>query len=92
METMENKRFVLCVAGIFVMTVAAGWIHGLPNRYVSWKQVTAEAPCSTFERDGHDLKVKHQLVVDGRGIAEDDVITDEKLVKEIDDRCHLKDG
>ncbi len=92
MEYLENKRFLLSVAGIFLMTVAAGWIHGLPNRYTSWGQVAAEAPCDTFERAGHDLKVKYQLVIDGRGTGEHSVIADEKLITIIDDRCHLKDG
>jgi hypothetical protein len=90
METMENKRFLLSAAAIFVITVAAGWIHGLPNRYVSWKQVAAEAPCSTFEKDGHDVKVKDRLVIDGRGTVEHSIIADEETVKIIDDRCHLK--
>lgn len=87
---MENKRFLLGVLGIFVITVAAGWIHGLPNRYASWKQVASEAPCSTFEKDGHDVKVKGPLVVDGRGTAEHPIIADEETIKIIDDRCHLK--
>jgi hypothetical protein len=84
---MENKRFVLSVAGIFLITVAAGWIHGLPNRYESSKQVAAEAPCRTFERHGHDLRLKDRLVIDGTGTGERFVITDKNLVKEIDDRC-----
>ena len=90
METMENKRFLLSAAAIFVITVAAGWIHGLPNRYASWEQVAAEAPCGTFEKDGHDVKVKGPLVVDGRGTGENPIIADEKTIKIIDDRCHLK--
>ena len=87
---MENKRFVLCVAAIFLMTVAAGWIHGLPNRYASWEQVAAEAPCSTFERHGRDLRLKDRLVIDGRGTGERFVITDENLANEIGDRCSFK--
>ena len=87
---MENKRFVLSVAGIFLMTIAAGWIHGLPNRYASWEQVAAEAPCRAFERHGHDLRLKDRLVIDGRGTGEYLVITDENLVKEIGDRCSFK--
>lgn len=92
MDTMENKRFLFSVAGIFVVTVAAGWIHGLPNRYTSWEQVAGEAPCTTFERAGHDLKVKYQLVIDGRGTGEHSVIADERLITIIDDRCQMKDG
>lgn len=87
---MENKRFVFSVAAIFLMTVAAGWIHGLPNRYGSWEQVAAEAPCSAFERHGHDLRLKDRLVIDGRGTGEYLVITDKNLVKEIGDRCSFK--
>jgi hypothetical protein len=91
MKAMENKRFLLSVAGIFLLTVAAGWIHGLPNRYANWKQVAAEAPCSAFEKDGNGVKVIDQLVVDGRGTGsvEHTVITGEDLVKEIEDRCFM---
>lgn len=89
---MGNKRFLFSVAGIVVLTVAAGWIHGLPNRYTSWSQVAAEAPCTAFERAGHDLKVKYQLVIDGRGTGEHSTIADEKLIAIIDGRCRLGDG
>lgn len=64
---MEDERFFLGAAGIFLMTVAAWWIHGPSTRNTSWTEVAAEAPCDTFQRAGRDLKVKHQLVIDGKG-------------------------
>jgi hypothetical protein len=89
---MENKRFVLSVAGIFVATVAAGWIHGWGTlRYESWTAFAENVPCDMVETVGRDVNVTGTLIVD-REPYEQDIISDEKLIKIIDDRCHLKDG
>lgn len=90
METMENKRFLLCTAGIFVMTVAASWIHGDDARpYANWTAVAEKVDCRMVARYGRDVNVAGPLVVDNKTIFEH-IITDEKMIKLIDDRCHLK--
>lgn len=89
---MENKRFLLSVAGIFVATVAAGWIHGWGTlRYESWTAFAENVPCDKVEAVGRDVKVTGTLIVN-RKPYEQDKITDDGLIKIIDGRCHLKGG
>jgi hypothetical protein len=92
METMENKRFLLCTAGIFLITVAAGWIHGGGEpRYANWTAVAEKVDCRMVARFGRDVNVAGPLVVDDKTFFEH-IITDETTIKLIDDRCHLKGG
>jgi hypothetical protein len=92
METMENKRFLLCTAGIFLITVAAGWIHGDDTpQYANWTDAAEKVKCGMVARFGRDVNVAGPLVVDDKTYFEH-IITDEKMIKLIDDRCHLKGG
>jgi hypothetical protein len=86
---MKAKQQMLCCC-LIAAAVSAGWIHGSAG-YADWKTVAADAPCNTFEKDGHDVKVAGPLIVDGK-THEHHVITDEQLVKEIEERCPLKHG
>jgi hypothetical protein len=90
METMENKRFLLCTAGIFLITVAAAWVHGDDTQqYANWTAVAEKVNCRMVGRFGRDVNVAGPLVVDDKTYFEY-IITDEKMIKIIDDRCHLK--
>jgi hypothetical protein len=43
---MENKRFLLCTAGIFLVTVGAAWIHGDDTKkYVNWTGAAERMDC-----------------------------------------------
>jgi hypothetical protein len=86
---MNAKQQLLCGC-LIAAAVSAGWIHGSAG-YADWKAVAADAPCNTFEKDGRDVKVIGPITVDGKTV-EHHVITDEKRVKEIEDRCPLKHG
>jgi hypothetical protein len=85
---MKAKHRALCGCAI-VAAVSAGWIHGIAVRYANWSEVAEEVPCTKFEKDAREVKVIGPLIVDDKNY-EHHVITDEKLVKTIDDRCHLK--
>ena len=92
MGTMENKRFLLCTAGIFLITVAAAWIHGDDTQqYANWTDAAEKVKCRMVGRFGRDVNVAGPLVVDNKTYFEH-IITDEKMIKLIDDRCHLKGG
>jgi|HubBroStandDraft_6_1064221.scaffolds.fasta_scaffold477536_1 hypothetical protein len=92
METMENKRFLLCTAGIFLITVAAGWIHGDDRpQYADWTAVAEKVDCRMVAMFGRDVNVAGPLVVDDKTYFEH-IITDEKMINLIHDRCHLKGG
>ena len=90
---MKAKQQMLCCCFI-AAAVSAGWTHGglrsVPE-YASWEKVAADAPCNTLEKDGRDVKVVGPITVDGKTI-EHHTITDEKLVKIVEDRCPLKHG
>jgi hypothetical protein len=90
---MNAKQQLLCGC-LIAAAVSAGWTHGglrTVLEYASWEKVAADAPCNTFEKDGRDVKVDGPIIVDGKTF-EHHVITDEKRVKEIEDRCSLKHG
>jgi hypothetical protein len=92
METMENKRFLLCTAGIFLVTVTAAWIRGDDRQqYANWTDAAENVKCRMVARFGRDVNVAGPLVVDNKTYFEH-IITDEKTIKLIDDRCHLKGG
>jgi hypothetical protein len=92
METMENKRFLLCVAGICLLTVGAAWVHGDDTKkYVNWADAAERMDCRMVARYGQDVNVGGPLVVDDKTYFEH-IITDEKMIQIIDDRCHLKRG
>jgi hypothetical protein len=92
METMENKRFLLCTAGIVFITVAAGWIHGDDTQqYKDWADAAAKVKCKMVATFGRNVNVAGPLVVADKTYFEY-IITDEKMIKLIDERCHLKDG
>jgi hypothetical protein len=92
METMENKRFLLCIAGIFLITLTAAWIHGDDRQqYANWTDAAENVKCRMVARFGRDVNVAGPLVVDNKTYFEH-IITDEKMIKLIDDRCHLKGG
>jgi len=91
METMESNRFLLCVVGIFLITVAAAWIHGNdePRRYANWTVAAEKVKCRMVGRVGRDVNIGGPMVVDDKTYFEH-IITDEAMIKIIDDRCHLK--
>jgi hypothetical protein len=92
METMENKRFLLCLAGIFAITVGAAWVHGDDTKkYANWTDAAERVDCRMVARFGRDVNVGGPLVVDDKTYFEH-IITDQKMIKLIDDRCHLKGG
>lgn len=92
METMENKRFLLCIAGIFAVTVAAAWVHGDDTKkYANWSDAAENLDCRMVARFGRDVNVGGPLIVDDKTYFEH-IITDQKMIKLIDDRCHLKGG
>jgi hypothetical protein len=91
---MRPQQLMALAGGLLAATVSIGWTHGGLRsvlEFASWEKVAADAPCNAFEKDGHDVKVAGPLIVDGKTF-EHHKITDEKLVKEIDDRCPLRRG
>jgi hypothetical protein len=81
---------LLASSGQTGQAVMRGGLVAIPS-YENWKQVAAGGPCDKFEKDGHDVKVTGPLIVAGK-THEHHVITDEKLVEEIEERCPLKHG
>lgn len=92
METMENKRFLICVAGIFLITVASAWVHGEHAvQYESWTTVAEKVNCKMVGRYDRDVNIGGPLVVDNKTYFEH-IIANEKLIRLLDVRCHLKGG
>lgn len=89
-KTKENKNFVICAAGIFVLVAAAGYIHGLGTlHYASWSELAQNVPCDKVEKADHGLSVTAPLVVGYLSYEERYTVEDQQLVKTIDDRCRL---
>jgi hypothetical protein len=90
METMETKRLYLCIAGIFVMTVAASWLRRDDSKqYLNWMDVAEKVDCKMVERYPRDVNVGGPLVVADKTYFEH-IIADEEMLKIIDERCDLK--
>lgn len=69
---------------------AAGFLHGsaMPS-YPDWAQVARNWPCDKIQKEGKDVKIIGPLIVAGKRY-EQHVIKDEKLIKIVDERCHLR--
>jgi hypothetical protein len=90
-RTKENKRFVMCAAGIFAMTVLSSYIYGRTAilRYESWTAFAENVPCGRLEQVDQNIQVTRPLVINSENFGWHYPVPDKNLVKVIDERCHL---
>ena len=86
----ENRRFLIGVAAIFLATVAAGYIHDRDTlRYANWTAFAENVPCDKVEKVDRDVQVTPPLKVSYENFEPNYTVTDEQLVKLVEERCHL---